>query len=280
MTVDGRVLARSLVAAAIVAGAAMLTSLSTAAIANEIPVMSASQQQAESLSDPTASVWNDASTETIPLSSAPSGAPNENDTSIDRVNVEAARADGTLYVRLSWADGTNDSNVTPSRYEAPRVNAYGDAAGIQIPVETGQQPGIAMGSADSMVNVWWWNGAVGNETLLAGGPGTSTRLGQSTLETNAAYGDGRWTVVYTRDLAADGQNRSALDVNEDVHVAFAVWNGSNAERAGRKSVSEWYHFPFGPEPEGPPYETVLWAIAGVAIGVVVVVTAVAVRRGE
>jgi complex iron-sulfur molybdoenzyme family reductase subunit gamma len=50
------------------------------------------------------------------------------------------------------------------------------------------------------------------------------------------------------------------------------------ERSGRKSVSEWYHFPLGPGPQGPPYETILWTVAGLAIAGVALVTIEAVRK--
>lgn len=242
--------------------------------------MAATQSQAESISNPTAPAWNDASTATLPLSSAPSQVPNANETSIDRVNVKAAYTQQRLYVRLSWADGTEDGNVTPSQYDAPRLNSYGDAVAVQFPANVSQQPGIAMGSPESNVNVWWWNGDMGRQELLAAGPGSTTEFERASISTNATYRDGRWHVVFSRQLTVDDPNRASLAVERDVPVSFAVWNGSNAERAGRKSVSEWYTLPFGPEPQGPPYQTVLWAIAGLAIAVVVVVTGTAIQRGD
>ncbi|WP_137283281.1 ethylbenzene dehydrogenase-related protein [Halorussus salinisoli] len=247
--------------------------------AGEIPVLSASQSQASSLSDPTAPVWNDAATVTVPLSSAPSNAPNANDTSIERMNVQTARSEGTLFVRLTWSDATEDGNVTPSQYETPRTTSFGDAVAVQFPANASAEPGIAMGGPNAMVNLWWWNGAQGDEELLAAGPGTSTRFPNASVEANGTYRDGRWHVVFERKLPADADRRTDLDVNENVNVAFAVWNGSNAERAGRKSVSDWQYLPFGPEPEGPPYQTILWTIAGIAIVVVVAVSAMAVQRG-
>lgn len=247
--------------------------------AGEIPVFSASQSQAESLSDPTAPVWNDASTETVALSSAPSGAPDENDTSVERVNVQSARSSETLFVRLTWSDATEDGNVTPSQYEAPRLDSYGDAVGVQFPANASDEPGIAMGGPGQMVNVWWWNGVTGEQELRAAGAGTTTRVQNASVEANATYRDDRWHVVFERNLTAESDQRTDLTVGEDVNVAFAVWNGSNGERAGRKAVSDWQYLPFGPEPEGPPYRTALWTVAGLAILVVVAVTAMAVQRG-
>jgi complex iron-sulfur molybdoenzyme family reductase subunit gamma len=260
--------------------ATLVPTFASGAPANQVPVMAASQSQAASLPSPTAPAWDDASTVTVPLSSAPSQVPNANETSIERANVQAAHTQRQLFLRLSWADGTKDGNVTPSEYDAPRLNSYGDAVAVQLPANVSKQPGIAMGSPQSTVNVWWWNGAMGQQELLAAGPGTTTPFDRTTVETNATYRDGRWYVVFVRDLSADEPDRTSIGLERDVPVSFAVWNGSNGERAGRKAVSEWHTFPFGPGPQGPPYQTVLWTIAGLAIATVVAVTAVAVNRGE
>jgi complex iron-sulfur molybdoenzyme family reductase subunit gamma len=268
-----------LVACGLVLAAAIGPAFVTGRPANQVPLMAASQSQAESLSNPTAPAWNDASTATIPLSSAPSQVPNANDTSIDRVNVQAAYTRERFFVRLSWGDGTEDGNVTPSQYDAPRLNAYGDAVAVQFPSNASKQPGIAMGSPDSTVNVWWWNGDMGQQELLAAGPGTTTEFERAAVSTNATYSDGRWRVVFVRERAITDERRVSMTAEQDIPVSFAVWNGSNAERAGRKSVSEWYTVPFGPEPQGPPYQTVLWTIAGLAIAVVAVVTGIAIQRG-
>jgi complex iron-sulfur molybdoenzyme family reductase subunit gamma len=268
-----------LVAGAFVLAAALVPMLVAGAPANQISVMAASQSEASSFANPTAPAWDRASTTTIPLSSAPSQVPNANNTTITRANVEAVHTQQRLFLRLSWSDATKDGNVTPSQYEAPRIGSYGDAAAVQLPANVSQQPGIAMGSTEALVNVWWWNGARGHQELLAAGPGTTTPFDRTTIATNATYRDGRWQVVLSRNLTADAANRSSIAMDEDIPVSFAVWNGSNTERAGQKAVSEWYTFPFGPGPEGPPYQTVLWTIAGLAIAVVAVVTATAVRRG-
>jgi complex iron-sulfur molybdoenzyme family reductase subunit gamma len=267
-----------LVAGLLAAAAGAVPVLVAGAPANQISVMAASQSQAESLSSPTAPAWNDAATVTVPLSSAPSRVPDANDTSVERANVEAAHTQRKLFVRVSWADPTKDGNVTPSQYDAPRINSYGDGVAVQFPANVSQQPGIAMGSPQSMVNVWWWNGAMGQQELLAAGPGTTTPFDRTAISTNATHRDGRWYVVLSRNLTAEA-NRTSIGLERDVPVSFAVWNGSNAERAGQKAVSEWYTLPFGPGPAGPPYQTVLWTIAGLAIAVVVGVTAVAVKRG-
>jgi complex iron-sulfur molybdoenzyme family reductase subunit gamma len=187
------------------------------------------------------------------------------------VTVQAIHTDERFYLHLSWADGTADRNAS-----SPRV--FADAVAVQFPVNHSARPPIAMGSTRNPVNVWYWNPSTGSEELLAGGPATTTRFEQSNVNVTATHDDGRWNVVLSRPLDGAGQNRTTVPMDQDMDVAFAVWNGSEMERSGRKAVSEWYHVALGPGPAGPPYETLLWTIAGVSIVGVAVATITAVRR--
>ncbi|MFB6170059.1 MAG: ethylbenzene dehydrogenase-related protein [Haloarculaceae archaeon] len=270
---------RAALVLALLAVGALAPALTTARPLNEVPVTRVSADRVEQYGRPTSDAWDEAVPVEVPLSSAPSSVPDADDTSVDRVTVRTARTEETLFVRLSWADATADGNVSGSS-PTPSVDSFGDAAAVQVPVNTTARPGIAMGSSRQMVNVWYWNAYSGEEELLAGGPGTVTAFEDPTVETAAAYEDGRWHVVFTRELRSARSQRTSFDMRNDVSVAFAVWNGSNMERSGRKSVSEWHHFPFAPEEGTALYEALLWGVAGLAIVVVVVVTVTAVRRGE
>lgn len=267
-----RALATALVVGALVlcSTVALASPLVDARPAHEIPV---TERSAADLSDPTAEGWASVPASDVALSSAPSGVPNADDTSIERVHVQAVRSDGTFYVRLQWADPThNVSAGTPQQFT--------DAAAVQFPADTSSRPPIAMGGPDNRVNVWYWNGNGGTQELLAGGAGTTTAFPSPVVGANATYQDGTWTVVYTRDIEAESANRTDLGSTDTLDVAFAVWNGGNDERAGRKAVSEWHYFLTGTGPQGPPYQTLLWTIAGVAIVAVVGVTAFGVLRAR
>ena len=277
MTARGSTARRVAIAVALVAAAALLPAFAAARPLNEIPVSTVSADQGESLGEPTAGGWGAVVPVEVTLASAPSTVPDAGDVSVDRMTVRAARTDERLYLRLSWPDGTEDGNLTEGTYDAPRTDAFGDAAAVQLPANTSERPGIAMGSPRSMVNVWYWNADSGAEELVAAGPGTTSRVPDPSVETTAAYDDGRWHVVFERDLRAAGDQRTSIRMDHDVSVAFAVWNGSNMERSGRKAVSEWHHLPFAPAAGAALYETVLWAVAGTAIVVVILVTAAAVR---
>lgn len=257
-------------AVALVALAALAPALAAGIPANQVPVHES--DQGSSLASPTGDAWNEVDPVTVELASAPSDVPDAADTSVGEVSVRVAHTDDRLYVRLAWPDATADESI-----DGPR--AFLDAAAVQFPANASAHPGIAMGSQRTPVNVWYWTPG-SNEELLAGGPGSTTAYGSPGVETAAERVDGRWVVVFHRALVADGAQRTAFEMDTDVDIAFAVWNGSNLERSGQKAVSEWYHLPLGPPPQGPPYEAILWAVAGIAIVVVLVVTVLAVRGAE
>lgn len=257
--------------AALVVCSALAAPLAGARPAHEIPVTSASGN----LSGPTADGWTDVPASTVPLTSAPSSVPNASDTTVERLHAQAARGDGKLYLRLQWHDATRDVAA-----DSPRN--FSDSVAVQFPVNTSARPPIAMGAPDNRVNLWYWDGAGGGEELLAGGAGSTTGFDNASMNTTAVHrGTGEnatWTVVYERDLNATGDNRTTVPDDRDLDVAFAVWNGSNNERSGQKAVSEWHYFPFGAGPAGPPYEALLWSVAGIAIVAVLSVTAYGVRH--
>ncbi|MFC7045727.1 ethylbenzene dehydrogenase-related protein [Halobacteriaceae archaeon GCM10025711] len=256
-------------ATALVVLAALAPTFVAARPANQIPVETVSANA--NMTDPTADEWTQVPTATVPLASAPSTVPNANQTSVESVNVQAARSESRLYLQLSWADDSQNRNASDPR-------AFADAVAVQFPVNTSNRPAIAMGSPTNLVNVWYWSADGTGQELLAGGPGTTTDFAQPAVNASQTYRNGRWHVVLARDLQPGGENRTAIPDEQDVDVAFAVWNGQNMERSGQKAVSEWYTFPFGPGPAGPPFETLLWVVAGAAIVFVVGVTITAVRR--
>jgi DMSO reductase family type II enzyme heme b subunit len=253
----------------VVAVAAVAPMLVDARPAYEIPVDERSD--ASALEAPDSEAWDEVPAATVPLSSAGANVPGGDDTTVERARVEVARTDEHLFVRVSWQDPTADRNDTG-------IREFGDAVALQLPVNETARPPIAMGSTDNMVNVWYWSASAGTEELLAGGPGSTTEFQEASVEANATHDDGRWTVVYSRPLETDRANATSISGESDVDVAVAVWNGSNMERSGQKATSEWYYLALGPDTGGPPYEAILWAVAGIGIVFTTLVTIEGVRR--
>lgn len=256
-----------LVVAAIVVVAALIPVLASARPAREIPTPTVE----ENLSSPGADGWEDVPAVDIPLSAAPSGIPGAEEVSVRTVDVQAAQSDTSLFVRLQWSDPAKSTAG-----DAPR--SFVDGAAVQIPVDTSTQPAIAMGSTTNLVNVWNWRADGNTEYLLAGGQGSTTPLPASDLSTQSSYDDGTWTVTHSRSLLSNETNQTSITGESDLDIAFAVFNGTNMERGGTKSVSDWYYLNIGPDDGGAPFETLLWALAGIAIVVVVLVTIQGIRR--
>ena len=61
------------------------------------------------------------------------------------------------------------------------------------------------------------------------------------MQTTASRPDGRWQVVFKRPIAiSDPEVDANLEpAAKNVSCAFAVWNGANGDRGGRKSISDW-----------------------------------------
>ncbi|QSG13246.1 Ethylbenzene dehydrogenase [Halapricum desulfuricans] len=255
----------------VVAGA--LPMLADARPAYEVPAPTVE----EDLAGTDAAGWEAVPAAEVPLEAAPSGLPNAEMISTRSVDVQAARSDGEVYLRMQWQDPEASESAS-----AP--TAFADAVAVQIPADPGEQPAIAMGSQSNLVNVWYWSADTGTEELLAGGQGSTTAFDDASVQTWAEHTgsgeNGTWTVVFNRPAEPAGDNRTAITGEEDLDIAFGVWDGGNAERSGHKAVSSWYYLPFADDSSGPPFESILWAIAGLAIVAVVIVTIQGVRRSR
>jgi DMSO reductase family type II enzyme heme b subunit len=261
------------VALLVLASAVFLPALAAGVPANQVPVSHQPDAGAE-LSTPHGAGWSDVDSREIPLTSAPSGLPGANIVATEAVTVKTAYTDSKLYVRMQWADETRNASEAS-------LDAFTDGAAIQVPANVTTSPTVQLGSQDTPVNLWYWSAAEGAEEALAGGynPGSITSMENTTIETTASHQDGTWTVVVERPLETDDDVRADFDMETDVDIAFAVWDGANAERSGHHAYSEWYTIPLGPEETGPTAQYLLWAIAGVGIVIALVIAARA-RRGQ
>ena len=84
-----------------------------------------------------------------------------------------------------------------------------------------------MGDAEHPVEVYYWNATRGAMLMQAQGRGTTRRTGQD-FPANSTYQSGQWHVIF-----------ELPDLPAGTTVAFAVWNGSQKDRDGRKYFSVW-----------------------------------------
>lgn len=84
------------------------------------------------------------------------------------------------------------------------------------------------------------------EDLVAGGFGslTSQPLAEQNVQGYGVWVDGRWRVIFSRDLASTEVDDVSFVPNRVYSVALAAWDGANEERNGQKSTSQWVSLQF------------------------------------
>jgi len=218
---------------------------------------------------PGAAVWRDVPVVELPLTAQQVTVPMGGG-SIAMLQVKALHADGRIYLHVAWTDATQDERTDA-------VETFADAVAVQLPAVAGASvPAICMGQIDQGVNIWQWradsqrglpdapadgyvdgypeNGdldyparVAGNpfadpaggsvQNLVATGFGTLEPAPGAPVEAVAQYRSGGWTAVFDRALAAPGPNQPEFGPRTTTDVVFAVWNGSEGDRDGQKSVS-------------------------------------------
>jgi len=68
----------------------------------------------------------------------------------------------------------------------------------------------------------------------------SQPLAQQNVQGKGVWHDGFWNVVFVRNLKSREAGDVKFTAGQPVPVAFAVWNGEQHDRNGRKMVSNWY----------------------------------------
>lgn len=204
----------------------------------------------EQLLDPLATEWGNIPGEPLKMDATPlANQPSEyikasrDERQIGKVRnltVQAAHNDSDIFFRLSWEDAEKNTEVTDT-------NVFPDGCGILIPLKDGDTPIDEMGSKDVPVNAWLWRADLkdGPRNTVAKGLGTTQFSKQCAIQAGSAWREGGWAVVFARALTVPEQPEQKdenvqLAVGRPVKIGFAVWEGSNGERAGVKSFSkEW-----------------------------------------
>jgi hypothetical protein len=160
---------------------------------------------------------------------------------IPSLDVRVARAGGKLLMQLTWRDMTHDAVTlaevpgTPPETRFRKVpteadDRFFDAAAVMFPEKVksgGIAPSLQMGDAEHAVEIYYWNATRGAMVMQAQGRSTTRRTGQS-FPANGSHQNGQWNVSF-----------EIPDLPAGTTVAFAIWNGSQKDRDGRKYFSVW-----------------------------------------
>jgi len=200
------------------------------------------------LLDPTAAEWSSVEGEALKLDATPlANQPSEyikasrDQKQIGKVRnlmVQAVHTGTDILFRLSWEDANKNVEITDN-------DVFPDGCGILMPLGPGDPPPIdEMGSKDAPVNAWFWRADSKDSphNTIARGLGTTQYSKECAIQARSLWGEGAWAVVFARPLAVPQQKDETIQLapGTTVRVGFAVWEGSNGERAGVKSFSkEW-----------------------------------------
>jgi hypothetical protein len=205
--------------------------------------VAASTASAENLLNAGPTAWNQIAIKHVALNRTPPLFDTDEPAAMEvpSVDVRVARAAGKLLVQLTWRDVTHDAvalaeapNTAPeTRFRKVQTEAndrFFDAAAVMFPEKTGAgdiSPSLQMGDTEHPVQIYYWNATRGAMVMQAQGRSTTKRTGQ-TFPASGAYQNGQWSVTF-----------QLPDLSAGTPVAFAVWNGSQKDRDGRKYFSVW-----------------------------------------
>jgi len=138
----------------------------------------------------------------------------------------------TLSIRLSWQDGQRDDAIGD-------LDRFVDAAAVMFPLAGNPNP-LTMGDEAAPVNAWFWKADRAEPfDVVARGYSTSQRrpAAASGLVARGIHRAREWALVFQRPLRPAGADFAAFQADGSARIAFAVWEGSNADRSGQKAVS-------------------------------------------
>jgi hypothetical protein len=224
--------------------------------------------------DPAASGWDNATPLQVPLS-AQAGVYAAGGGSIPTVWARALHYKDRLFVRVEWDDSTMDDSTTRVQDFADAVALEFPArSASSVPsICMGQANGgvnIWQWRADSQAglidpnvaypnalvdgyptdeDIFYTARAAGNpysnpgggpvQTLVAQAFGTLGPAATQDATGQGAYVNGKWAVVFSRPFVSSDVNEAGFTTSTRTDMAIAVWNGSEDERNGRKSVSQF-----------------------------------------
>jgi hypothetical protein len=199
--------------------------------------------KAETFRDPQAAAWGRFPVQRAALNRTPRLYDTEppSEPEIPFVDIRLVRTDGKLLVQMVWRDPTQDSAQIASLPSTPAegrsrkelteaTDRFFDAAAVMHPAQlppNGVWPSLQMGESGVAVRIYFWNAARGAVLMEAEGRGTTRRTNEA-FPAQAAYKEGAWHL--TMELP---------DKPSGMPLAFAIWNGRQQDRDGRKYFTTW-----------------------------------------
>jgi hypothetical protein len=219
--------------------------------------------------DPAEGLWKGPAPLEIPLAPQVMAKPRTYESPIKNLRVKAIHNTREIAFLVEWDDQTRDDYLD--------LDKFSDAVALEFPsASAAAKPHFAMGDKENTVDIWVWKanwqkvsdsekmyasvddflgGVLANnpvskprkspvENIIAQGFGSATDMEKSEdrdVAGNGIWETRKWSVVFKRTLASQGKFDVSFREGGVTPVAFAVWNGSDRDRGGRKVVSTWYY---------------------------------------
>jgi complex iron-sulfur molybdoenzyme family reductase subunit gamma len=116
---------------------------------------------------------------------------------------------------------------------ATRPNAYTDGYLPGFEDDPLYYPAKALGNPVTML------GDSPVQNLIAQAFGTLTLAQDQSVAGNGVWRDGEWSVVFARDFRAGDSSQAEFTSDVSTNLAVAAWNGSEGDRGGKKTVSQF-----------------------------------------
>ncbi len=178
------------------------------------------------------------------------------------LTVQSLRNNKKIAFRLQWSD------VSPDLAQ-PGSSRFLDGAALQFVSKSSiQSTYYGMGESNKPVNIWHWRAdssqqVMGREIdshsmkldpfreeaveeLNSSGFGTLTvqTLEDQQVQGKGMWRDGKWTVVFIRDLVTDSPFDAQFYAAGKAMIALALWDGALKEKNANKRVSFWQELKF------------------------------------
>lgn len=259
---------------ALLATAAVLQLADVNPAVSQTLFLTAYQAPADPGMDPDAGAWTHAPRVQVPLT-AQLGSYVSGGGSIPTINAQALHYNGKLYLRVEWADATADDSTTkvedfsdavalefPARSAStvPSICMGQADAGVNIwHWRADSQKGLADpvmvyagAHSDQDVTkdtIFYTARDAGNpyanpkggpvQTLVSRTFGTLTPANVQDVAGNGKRVANGWAVVFSRSYVGSDFDQATFIAGTQTDMAIAVWNGSEGDRNGRKSVSQF-----------------------------------------
>ncbi|MHC4293752.1 MAG: ethylbenzene dehydrogenase-related protein, partial [Planctomycetota bacterium] len=184
------------------------------------------------------------------------------------INVQAFHNGKDIYFKMTWEDEQADTTIS--------VDRFVDGCAIAVPIDRNAPVRSIMMGFSSPVNIWHWQAdknlqywdkqtnvpsvdtdftypfeeqeilsviipeltsAVSD--LVAQRAGSLTRKDTQKVQGRGSWQSGIWSVILKRSLTTDDMQSDCQFPIGACSATFAVWDGDQQDRGGRKSMSEW-----------------------------------------